>query len=145
MSDRPQSFENHAILITGDHKVAFSGLLFLIITAIVGLVRDFSFASVVPLVSAITMLLVAFYARIFALGAQDRVIRLEEQLRMERILPDDQKARMDEITTSQIIGLRFAPDEELSGLVGQVLDGSLTTRKEIKAAIKNWKADNQRL
>ena len=145
MSDRPQSFENHAILITGFHKVAFAGLLFLIIMAIVGLVRDFSLASVVPLVSAITMLLIAFYARTFALGAQDRTIRLEEHLRMERLLPDDQKARMDEITTSQIIGLRFAPDEELSGLVGQVLDGSLTTRKEIKAAIKNWKADNQRI
>lgn len=96
-------------------------------------------------VLAIALLIISFYARVFALGVQDRVIRLEERLRMERVLPDDLKARMMDVTTDQLIGLRFAPDDELPGLVGQVLAGSLTTRKEIKAAIKNWKADNQRI
>jgi hypothetical protein len=145
VSDRPQSNESHAMLVTGYHKVGFTLLLVLLINSIVSMVRDFSVAAVMSFVLAIALLIISFYARVFALGVQDRVIRLEERMRMERVLPDDLKARMMDVTTNQLIGLRFAPDEELAGLVGQVLDGSLTTRKEIKAAIKNWKADNQRI
>ena len=145
MSDRPQSNDNHAILITGYHKVGFTLLLVLLINSVVGMVRDFSWTAVIAFILATALLIISFYARVFALGVQDRVIRLEERMRMERVLPDDLKARIMDVSTNHLIGLRFAPDEELADLVRQVLDGSLTTRKEIKAAIKNWRADNQRI
>ena len=145
MSDRPQSNDNHAMMVTGYHKVGLPLVMVLLVSSIVGLVRDFSWTAAIALISAVALMIIAFYARVFALGVQDRVIRLEERMRMERVLPDDLKARMMDITTDQLIGLRFAPDDELPGLVGQVLDGSLSTRKEIKAAIKNWRADHQRI
>lgn len=145
MSHRPQSFEHHAKLVTGYHKVGFLLLVVPFIWTIVSMVRGFSVASLMAFIALLGVMFVQFYARIFPLGVQDRLIRLEEQLRMERVLPDDLKARMMEITTNQLVGLRFAPDDELPGLVRQVLDGSLTTRKDIKAAVKNWKADHERI
>lgn len=84
-------------------------------------------------------------ARRFALGVQDRVIRLEERLRMERLLPDELKSRIENLTTGQLIGLRFASDAELPALVRRVLDGELTDRKAIKQAVEDWRADHQRI
>ena len=145
MSDRPQSYESHAILVTGYHKILTPLMLFLLITSIVWAVRDFSFQAVVWIVLILALVMTAYYARVFALGVQDRVIRLEERLRMERVLPDDLKARIGEISTPHLIGLRFAPDEELEGLVREVLDGKHPDRKSVKAAIKNWRPDHQRV
>jgi hypothetical protein len=79
------------------------------------------------------------------MGVQDRVIRLEERLRMETILPEDLRPRIGELTTEQLIGLRFASDEELPELARRVLDGELTDRKSIKQAVKSWRADHQRI
>ena len=87
----------------------------------------------------------AFFARWFALGVQDRVIRLEEQLRMEKLLPEELKQRIPEVTTEQMIALRFASDEELPGLVSKALTEGISNRKTLKQAIKNWRADHQRI
>lgn len=81
------------------------------------------------------------YARLFALSVQDRVIRLEERLRYERILPEELGWRADELTVDQFVSLRFASDEELEKLMRKVLDDKLTQRKAIKQLIKNWRAD----
>lgn len=81
------------------------------------------------------------YARLFALSVQDRVIRLEERLRYERILPEELGWRADELTVDQFVSLRFASDEELQQLMRKVLDDKLTKRKAIKQFIKNWRAD----
>ena len=81
------------------------------------------------------------YARLFALRVQDRVIRLEERLRYERILPEELGWRVDELTVDQFISMRFAGDEELEQLMRKVLDDKLTKRKAIKQLIKNWRAD----
>ncbi len=64
---------------------------------------------------------------------------------MERLLPDDLKGRIGEIDTEHLIGLRFASDEELADLVRRVLDGELADRKAVKAAVKRWRADHQRI
>jgi hypothetical protein len=70
---------------------------------------------------------------------------LEERLRMETLLPDDLRPRIGEFTTGQLIGLRFASDEELPDLARRVLDEGLTDRKAIKQAVKSWRADHQRI
>ena len=66
-------------------------------------------------------------------------------MRMERLLPEGLKGRVGELTTDHLIGLRFASDAELAELVGRVLDGELTDPKEVKQAVRNWRADHQRV
>ncbi|HVS90328.1 MAG TPA: DUF6526 family protein [Candidatus Acidoferrum sp.] len=80
-------------------------------------------------------------ARLMALSVQDRVIRLEEQLRYQRLLPADLKPRIGEFTVSQFVSLRFAGDAELPALARKVLDEKLNQRKAIKQLVKNWKPD----
>jgi hypothetical protein len=87
-------------------------------------------------------LLVGFATvRSMALRVQDRVIRLEERLRYERVLPADLKARIGEFTVSQLIALRFASDAELPALARKVLDDKVNERKAIKQMVKTWKPD----
>ena len=83
-------------------------------------------------------------ARLMALSVQDRVIRLEERLRFERLLPADLKARIGEFNIAQFVALRFASDAELPVLARKVLDEKITERKPIKRLVKNWRADYQR-
>ena len=64
---------------------------------------------------------------------------------MERVLPADLKARAGEFTTGQLVGLRYASDEELPELARRVLDEGLTDKKVIKQAVKSWRADHQRI
>jgi hypothetical protein len=94
---------------------------------------------------AFSLVVLALFARTFALGAQDRVIRLEERLRMHGLMPDELKPRIDEFTTDQLVALRFASDEELPGLGQKVLDEGIGDRKTIKEMIVTWRADYQRL
>jgi hypothetical protein len=87
-------------------------------------------------------LLVGFAsARRMALTVQDRVIRLEERLRYERVLPADLKSRIGEFTVSQLVSLRFASDAELPPLARKVLDEKISERKAIKQMVKSWKPD----
>src|SRR5512133_30962 len=88
--------------------------------------------------------LVAFVlsARVMVLAVQDRVIRLEMRLKLRELdVPD---ADIMRIAVRQFVGLRFASDAELPGLVQRVLKGELTEQKAIKAAITDWQADWQR-
>lgn len=145
MSETAQSFEKHAKMVPMYHYVAF-GLIFVpTVHFIYRMVTDFSMSGLMLSAFGVGVILTAFFARVFPLGVQDRVIRLEERLRMERVLPDDLKARIHEISTSHLIGLRFAPDSELADLTRQVLDGSLADRKSVKQAIASWQADHQRI
>jgi hypothetical protein len=87
-------------------------------------------------------LLVGFgTVRRMALTVQDRVIRLEERLRYERVLPADLKVRIGEFTVTQLIALRFASDLELPVLARKVLDDKINERKAIKQMVKTWKPD----
>jgi len=90
---------------------------------------------------ALGLLLGFLSARLMALTVQDRVIRLEERLRLERVLPADLKARIAEFTVAQLVGLRFASDAELPGLARKVLDEKIGERKAIKQMVKTWKPD----
>jgi hypothetical protein len=80
-------------------------------------------------------------SRGMTLKVQDRVIRLEERLRYERVLPADLKARAADLEIGQIISLRFASDAELPTVMRKVLDDKITQRKAIKQMIKTWRPD----
>ena len=97
------------------------------------------------LVLAVGLLVLMFLVRINALRVQDRLIRLEERLRYQQVLPAHLAQSADSLRTGQIIALRFAPDEELPALVQQVLDGKLTKSADIKRAVKQWRPDTLRV
>jgi hypothetical protein len=104
----------------------------------------FTFEGVFGVLLAAALVVLVFSARLFALAVQDRVIRLEERLRCEQLLPADLQPRIGEFTAGQLIALRFASDAELPALARKVLDEKLMERKAIKQLIKNWKPDYQR-
>ncbi len=96
-------------------------------------------------VLSLALILLALASRLQALKAQDRVIRLEERLRYREVLSPELAKRADAMRTGQIIALRFASDEELSGLVERTLNGEFEKTKDIKLAIKNWRGDYLRV
>jgi Family of unknown function (DUF6526) len=101
----------------------------------------FSLDGFIAMVVAAALVLGFLCARRMALSVQDRVIRLEERLRYERLLPADLKPRIGDFTAGQCASLRFASDAELPALARKVLDEKLNDRKAIKQLIKNWKPD----
>ena len=140
-----QTFKNHTKNVPLFHFVALPILLLNVIWSLVRAATDFSADTAIGIVVAFALLIVAFFARVFALGAQDRVVRLEERLRMQHLLPDDLKPRINDFTTNQMIALRFASDAELPDLARKVLDENIGERKAVKQLIKTWRADYQRL
>jgi uncharacterized protein DUF6526 len=145
MSQKDQSFESHTKMVPMYHGVLTMMLLVVLGAAAYGLVRDFSVGGIVEVILAVALLMTALWARLFALGVQNRLIRLEEQLRMERVLPEELHPRISEIGTRLRIGLRFASDDELEGIVQRILAGELTDQKAVKQAVKNWRPDYQRI
>jgi len=137
----PQSYENHTRFIPMYHIVLFGILLLNLGASVFRVYRAFTFENVVSLLLAFGLVMLSFFARIFALKVQDRVIRLEMRLRMEKILSPDMRPRILEFTPSQLIALRFAGDEELPELARKVLDEKIEDRKTIKKMIKRWNPD----
>lgn len=144
MADAPQSFERHARIVFGYHRVTVAFVMIVLIWAVADVLRTPGAESFVFLCLALGLFLTALYARIFANRNQDRIIRLEERLRMKELLPSDQRSRINEFTTRQLVALRFASDEELPALAAQVLNENIADAKQIKSMIKNWRADHQR-
>ncbi len=86
----------------------------------------------------------AYLARQSAVTVQNRLIRLEERLRLQSVLPDGMRGRIVELSTSQLIGLRFAVDGELAGLVERCLSGELKGAEQVKKEIRTWRPDELR-
>ncbi len=141
----PQNFANHRKFVRGFHYVALPILMInLIFSGFVAVTSFDGAASVMALLVALALVMIGLYARLFALGAQDRVIRLEEQLRLRALLPD-QTGTIDQLTARQLIGLRFASDGEVGELVAAVATEGIEKADEIKKRVTNWRADHQRL
>ncbi len=140
----PQNFANHRKFVRGFHLVALPILMINLVYSGFVAVTDLRVATVIALFVAFALVLVGLYARLFALGAQDRVIRLEEQMRLRALLPD-QAGTIDQLTTPQLIGLRFASDGEVGELVAAVATEGIEKADEIKKRVTNWRADHQRL
>jgi len=114
------------------------------INSVVILVRHPSFDTAWTAVVAFGLLAVAFKTRLNSLKVQDRLIRLEERLRLSGLLDDRLRPRIHELTEQQLIALRFASDAEIPGLVAMVFSNQLSP-KDIKKSIVNWRADDFRV
>lgn len=137
-----QNFKNHGRFVPLYH---FFALPMLVINFGWSIYRwiaaGFSIGGLEWVLTSAALFLGVVYPRLFALSVQDRVIRLEERLRYERVLPEELRWRTDELTVNQFVSLRFASDEELGKLMQKVLDGKLAERKTIKQLINKWRPD----
>tara|TARA_B100001146_G_scaffold88235_1_gene78261 strand:+ start:627 stop:1064 length:438 start_codon:yes stop_codon:yes gene_type:complete len=141
---KPQNYENHAKFIPVFHYIALPLLLVNFFGALFRVTQEISFYTFNGVGLAISLIVVAVFTRLFALKAQDRVIRLEEQIRMQTFLPDALKAHVGRLTMGQIVALRFASDEELVDLTQDALDQN-TSPNALKQAVKNWRPDYDRV
>lgn len=141
-----QSYANHRRFVFMFHVVLFGILVLTLIGAGVNLVVSFGdhqrlYSASLIFVLAFCALLLSFFARLFALKAQDRAIRAEENLR-HYVLTG--KLLDQRLAVRQIIGLRFASDDEFVALAKRAAEENLP-EEEIKKAVKNWRADTYRV
>ncbi|MGA2855426.1 MAG: DUF6526 family protein [Candidatus Sulfotelmatobacter sp.] len=148
---KPQTFANHARFDPPFHffvlPVFVLGLIFSLIHFFAhithGTFRD-HFHAFLLILLALALLILALKVRLYTLRVQDRVIRLEERLRLAQLLSEPLRSRIPQLTEDQLIGLRFASDAEVAKLVERALNEKLS-RKEIKQAIQTWRPDYWRV
>jgi len=145
MADAPQSYSHHT---RWDPLFHF----FLLPVAVVGLIsaivhfflRPHPLHSILLIVFAVAAIVAIFKIRLYSLKVQDRVIRLEERLRLASLLPEALRPRIPELTERQLIALRFASDAELAALAQRAINEKLSP-DDIKKSIKNWRPDYWRV
>lgn len=146
MAEKTQNLQNHVRIVPPYHMFVFPVLFVNIGWAIYAVVKfPISFATVFGVFLSVALLLLALYARLFALTVQDRVIRLEMRMRLAEILPPDLRLRIPEFTVAQLVSMRFACDAELPALARKVLDDKMSDRKAIKQLVKDWQGDYVRV
>jgi len=149
--NKPQTFANHTRFDPLFHffliPIFALGLVMALIHFFAHLgesdFRD-NFHAILLILLAVAFLLLVFKTRLYALKVQDRVIRLEERLRLMQLLPEPLRSRIPELTEGQLCGLRFASDAELPKLTERALNEKLS-RKDIKQSIQNWRPDYWRI
>lgn len=141
---RPQSFANHTKFDPPFHFFVLPVLLVNIFVVAYFYFRSPGLGGAWIVLVSVALLLFASRTRSFVTHLQDRIIRLEERLRLASVLQEPLRSRINELTDSQFIGLRFASDAELTALVQRALDEKLS-RREIKKAIVDWRADYARV
>jgi hypothetical protein len=139
-----QNRSNHVRRDPEFHFFLVLALLLLLLWSVIHLVRHVGTTSIAFVVIAILMLLTALKARTYALKVQDRVIRLEERLRLSALLAEPLRSRMVELTEAQVIALRFASDAEVPALVQRTPTENLAA-KQIKEEIREWRPDYWRV
>ena len=145
MAERvPQSLSNHDRYDPPFHFFVLPVFAITVIVAIVDAFRHPGWGTAWLVVFAVAATTAVLKARAYALKVQDRVIRLEERLRMAILLDKPLRARMTELSESQLIGLRFASDAELLALFQRAIDEKLS-RSDIKKAITEWSPDYSRV
>jgi hypothetical protein len=140
---KPQNLANHSRIDPYYHSLG-PILVANLVIAIVELVRHFNFEHIWLVVLSIAALILLFKVRLYPLKVQDRIIRLEERLRLQALAPEEWRAQIYKLTEDQLIGLRFASDDEVVALAKQALEEKLN-RKQIKERIRNWRADDWRI
>jgi hypothetical protein len=140
----PQNLKNHGRLDPTFHVVLLLVLIANLVFAIFHLVHHRNIGSGWFLVLSLAVFIPYLKLRTYPLKVQDRVIRLEERLRLQALAPAEWHTQIYRLTEDQLIGLRFAADDEVVELAKQALEGNLN-RKQIKERIKNWRADDWRV
>lgn len=139
---KQQNYSNHVKFVPLFHFFVLPVLLINFFSSIFRYrVLGFSWTWLIGMLTALALFMLAGLGRTFALKVQDRVIRMEERQRCERLLPAELKSRIAEITPEQFVALRFASDGELPALVNKVLTDKLSDRKTIKQMVQNWRGD----
>jgi Family of unknown function (DUF6526) len=137
-----QSFRSHAKWVPPFHFFVLPVLLINLGFSIYWCVKaSFTVSGVLSAVVAAALVIGMVMARVMAMRVQDRVIRMEERIRFERVLPPDLHARIGEFTIDQLVALRFASNAELPDLARRVLEEKVNDRKVIKQMIKTWRPD----
>ena len=144
MSDADvQNYGNHRRWNPPWHFVAVPILIVNAVIAIVMLVRTPSRSTLWAAVVALTLVLALALLRRMALRVQDRVIRLEERLRLNRLMPDRHE-EIEDLGRDQLIAIRFASDAEVPHLLDRISRGEIRTQDEIKRAVQHWRPDHLR-
>jgi hypothetical protein len=141
MADRTQTFSTHRRFIPAFHFFALPVLLINMFVVGVQFWKDPRPINAWAVLVAIALAIGISWSRFMPLRAQDRIIRLEERTRLERLLPGDLRGRIGELTERQLIAIRFAPDNEVPDLTRRALSGELKSPGDIKRAIKDWRGD----
>ena len=145
MSDSaPQSFKNHGRLDPPFHLVLATVLAVNLYMVGLNAFRHFDLFSAWLVILSIAIWIPVLKLRLYPLKVQDRVIRLEERLRLQALAPAEWHAQVYRLSEDQLIGLRFASDDEVVSLAKEALEQNLT-RKQIKERIKSWRPDNWRV
>jgi hypothetical protein len=139
-----QSLKNHARFDPPFHFFLTFVFLGNLIVAIVYMVHHLCFYSAWLVLLSVALILAVLKLRQYPIKVQDRVIRLEERLRLEALAPEEWHTQIYRLTEDQLIGLRFAADDEVVELAKQALEHHLN-RKQIKERIKSWRADTWRV
>lgn len=140
MERKPQNLGNHAKFDEAFHFLMAPVTAFSLIVAVMRAIRSPSFDSIWLAVVTVAVFAAVLRIRTYPLKVQDRLIRLEERLRLTQLLPDPLRGRIGELTESQLVALRFASDSEIPALVQKALSGQLTS-KQIKQEVQNWRPD----
>lgn len=141
MPETTQSFSSHTRWHTPFHFVLFPILFIHFAWCVLRITKEPTLEHAEQLLLSFGLLLMMLLVRTNPLKAQDRIIRLEEQLRYQRLLPADLAARASALPARFIIAMRFASDAELPQLAQLAVDGAFATPKDLKEAIKNWRGD----
>ena len=136
-----QSFATYERYVPGFHFLAGGLILTNLVWAIVRFASVRDGATGIGLLSAASLPLLFWYTRSFPIAVQDRLICLEERLRLGRLLPPDLQARIGDFSPGQLIAMRFASDGELPDLARRVLMDNITSRVSIMQMIRTWKPD----
>jgi hypothetical protein len=140
----PQSFSSHTRYDPWFHFFILPVFALLALASLVHLFLRPGLHSTVLVVVAIATLVLTFKVRMYPLKVQDRVIRLEERLRLATLIDPSLRARIPEFTASQLVALRFASDAELPALAARALNEKLTAA-DIKKSIQTWRPDYWRV
>jgi uncharacterized protein YqhQ len=140
----PQNLKNHARFDPLFHGVLLLALIANFVFAVIHFAHHLNIPTAWFLVLSAVLFIPFIKLRSYPLKVQDRLIRLEERLRLQALSPAESHPQIYRLTEDQLIGLRFAPDDEVVALAKQALDENLN-RKQIKERIKNWRADNWRV
>jgi hypothetical protein len=145
MAEQTQTLASHRRFIPAFHFFALPVLLANVFVAGYHFAQDPRLINAWAVLVAIALAIGILWSRAMPLRAQDRIIRLEERTRLERLLPSDMRGRIGELTERQLIAIRFAPDDEVPDLTRRTLNGELKSPGDIKRAIRSWRADHFRV